>query len=113
MFINFNKIIFSSVFVKPKRKKRIVIPKAPHRFKLSKHTLCFSSYEILLVLNFNSINVLDVGFFKLSFLENLIILIKTITLILKKVDSSICTQKYISIFSNNFFLDEFFYKNYI
>ena len=91
----------------------MVVPKAPHRFKLSKHTLCFSPYEILLVLNFNSVSSVGNKFLELSFLENFVTLIKTIITILKKIDSSICTQKYISIFSNNLFLDEFFYKNYI
>ena len=87
MFLNYSKKMNSSVFVKPLKKERFILLKAPHRFKLSKHTFVFSRYNIIFSLNFNEK--------KIFFFKNYTILLfflKSLKKIFYKIDSSICTQ---------------------
>jgi hypothetical protein len=89
-------------------KKRFILLKAPHRFKLSKHTLVFIRYNIIFSLNFKEK--------KIFFFNNynfLLFFIKSLKKIFYKIDSSICTQNctFFSIKCN--LIDDFKIKNFI
>jgi len=106
MFLSFNKEFNSSIFIKPyKKKKYFAILKAPHRFKKSRHLLCFTRYEVLLSLKFidfqNTIN----DFLKIP------TLFRSLNKIFSKIDSSICTQKTKSFLFKGKFVKQFTYAN--
>ena len=106
MFLSLNKELNSSIFIKPYRKKKYFsILKAPHRFKKSKHLLCFTRYEVLLSLKFidfqNTIN----DFVKIP------ALFRSLNKIFSKIDSSICTQKTKSFLFKGRFINQFTYSN--
>ena len=108
MFLNYSKIMNSSVFIKPLKKERFILLKAPHRFKLSKHTLVFIRYNIIFSLNFKEKKIFS--FNKYSFL---LFFIKSLKKIFFKIDSSICTQTctFFSIKCN--LIDDFKIINFI
>ena len=87
MFLNYSKKMNSSVFIKPLKKERFICLKAPHRFKLSKHTFVFLRYNIIFSLNFK-----DRDTFHFQNFNILVIFLKSLKKIFFRIDSSICTQ---------------------
>lgn len=87
MFLNYSKKMDSSVFIKPLKKERFIVLKAPHRFKLSKHTFFFLRYNIIFILNFK-----ERGVFIFKNYSTLIFFLKSLKKIFNRIDSSICTQ---------------------
>lgn len=115
MFINFSKVLNTSIFIKPLKKKRLIFLKAPHRNKTSMHTFCFSPYSIILSVNPTKKD----KFFKKGYEHNyfknfgqIITFINSLKKIFIKIDSSICSQKTISLELNSFFNKEFFFINF-
>ncbi len=98
LFLKFFKKHKSSVFIKPFKKKVLAVLKAPHGFKTSRHLINFSRYEISLLLKFNKTiykeNLLNCT----SFFNNLF-------KIVRRIDSSLCSQKSIKISFNFNFKD--------
>jgi len=88
MFLKFFKILNSTVFIKPLKKKSLAVLKAPHRFKTSRHLIVFSRYSIVSTFNISSMRY----YLRLS---HIIIFFKNILLTLRKIDSSLCYQKVI------------------
>jgi len=104
MFLSFNKEFNSSIFIKPlKKKKYFAILKAPHRFKKSRHLLCFIRYEVLLSINFNNLPNIFNDFRQVP------IFFESLNKIFSKIDSSICTQKTKVFFLKGVFTNQFKY----
>ena len=90
MFLKFFKKLNSSVFIKPIKKKQLAVLKAPHRFKTSRHLVYFARYEILLSINCGE----GIKYFTQA---QLFTFLKEISALLRKIDSSICYQKYVKL----------------
>lgn len=105
LFLNFFKFSQLSVFIKPNFKKKFMILNAPYRYKLSKSEFYFSRFNILLVININSIIKVDQ--------TNIIILLyKNLFLFLSKFDINLCHQDYLKIFFKTSFKNNFLISNY-
>jgi hypothetical protein len=90
MFLKFFKKFNSSVFIKPIKKKQLAVLKAPHRDKTSRHLVYFARYEILLSINCDE----GIKYFTQA---QLFTFLKEISALLRKIDSSICYQKYVKL----------------
>ena len=93
MFLKFYKNVNNTIFIKPKKRKNFSIPKAPHRYKLSKHLLYFQRYEILITIKINN-SLYDYN------LDKLIYLFKNLFFFFRKIDSTLCYQKYLKLSFN-------------
>jgi len=89
LFLNFFQQTNASVFIKPLKKKTLSILKAPHRFKLFRHLVFFSRYEVVFSLKYKK------QCFEGSTLGQFICFIAGIRSLFRKIDSSICYQKVI------------------
>lgn len=90
MFLNFFKTLRSTLFIKPLKKKTLAVLKAPHRFKSSRHLLTFSRYYITASLKISK----STYSFKY---EEILSFFNTLFCTFKKIDSSICFQKFIKL----------------
>jgi len=90
MFLNFFKTLHNAVFVKPLKKKTLAVLKAPHRFKSSRHLLTFSRYYITTSLKISK----STYYFKY---EEILYFFDYLFDTFKKIDSSICFQKFIKL----------------
>ena len=88
MFLKCFKILNSTVFIKPFKKKALAVLKAPHRFKTSRHLIVLSRYSVISTLNVSTKR------YQLP-LKSIIYFFKRLLITLRKIDSSLCYQKVI------------------
>ena len=96
MFLTFFKNLNSSVFIKKKQKQSFMVPKAPHRFKLSKHLLKFEEYEILVSLKLPTL------YQEVSGRGECRVILKRLLGVFRRVDSSIASLKSIKVNLNTY-----------
>jgi hypothetical protein len=93
MFLNFVNNNNVTVLFKPKFKKKFDILKAPYRFKMSKHQLFFSRFNILITFFFKSnLNITNN--------KNLIFFYKSVAKFFNNFEVNLCLQHSLKIFLN-------------